>query len=101
MGALHCFPGFPVIVFLGVLSLVPLLLVDFFLMLIRKWDTYKISTIGGGGIIKADDEALAFDEIEDLTCKEKIRGYSQYVNRLRIVLLLLFLGGKYPLLDGI
>ena len=33
------FLGFPVIVFLGVLSLVPLLLVDFFLMLIRKWDT--------------------------------------------------------------
>lgn len=92
MGACIAFLGFPVIVFLGVLSLVPLLLVDFFLMLIRKWDTYKISTIGGGGIIKADDEALAFDEIEDLTCKEKIRGYSQYVNRLRIVLLLLFLG---------
>lgn len=92
MGACIAFLGFPVIVFLGVLSLVPFLLVDFFLMLIRKWDTYKISTIGGGGIIKADDEALAFDEIEDLTCKEKIRGYSQYVNRLRIILLLLFLG---------
>ena len=35
---------------------------------------------------------LLFDEIEDLTCKEKIRGYSQYVNRLMNVLLLLFLG---------
>ena len=67
MSACIAFLGFPVIVFLGVLSLVPLLLVDFFLMLIRKWDTYKISTIGGGGIIKIDHGLMTFPAAESFS----------------------------------
>lgn len=92
MGAFMAFIGFPIIVFLGILSLLPLILVDFFEMLIRKRDTYKISTIGGGNLIKVDDEALAFEEITDIMCKEKIRGYNKFINQLRIFLLLIFLG---------
>lgn len=92
MGALVAFIGFPIIVFLGILSLVPLWIVDFYQMFLKKRDTYKISTMGGGHIIKADDEALAFEEIHDIMCKEKIRGYNKFINQLRIFLLLIFLG---------
>ena len=71
MSALHCFSRISCHCLFRCIKLSSIIISGFLLMLIRKWDTYKISTIGGGGIIKADDEALAFDEIEDLTCKER------------------------------
>ena len=92
MGALMAFIGFPIIVFLGVLSLVPLWIVDFYQMFLKKRDSYKISTMGGGHIIKMDDEALAFEEIHDITCKEKIHQYNKMINQLKAFLLFIFLG---------
>lgn len=92
MGALMAFIGFPIIVFLGILSLVPLWIVDFYQMFLKKRDSYKVSTMGGGHIIKVDDEALAFEEIHDITCKEKINQYNKMINQLKAFLLFIFLG---------